>query len=455
MEIQRRGKRGKSRQIRAEAAVSGDLRGTDHPVIISSSGFIPIDRQITPSVINANWSVPPVQRTIGEFLAVAFLGFEFKVTPPEDIKDDPSTARLQAEALKGLRKADKVVKTLKNIRRCACDTLGYKHAVFEAALKTDGNWTAPSQFKWLRADSLAGAPQGMMGDNYSFDSLLPGIVFDRAQDQERIFQTSGTKPPVEITPADDYHVIIHVVDESPGDVSYMGGIDASIQEWRYARKRLMQYAHRLGVPKATATIDYNFLELFKALPADKKTMGVPTAIWDYLKDIVRLGQGSDNVFAMPPGTHLEYPSISSAKNVTELDQYLSREIVKHLLPNDVLEQLGASISSTSAPVLELFKIYVNSKRERAAQPFEEFHTWWLDYHNGFEDWTVTLEWWPWLQKDEAKETAEYREDFKEGAMPINEYRAKRNLPPLSDQEKEVLFQERQKLRGITAQSAAV
>ena len=395
-------------------------------VSISSSGFAPIERNINCSAINSALSVPPVQGLLLPISKIAFAGYDLLVKPPEEEKANDAK---QAEALKGIKLADRVVKSRDHIRDAFFDTLGYRHSLFNYSISSNEGWNLPDTFKRLPAISFEKAPDAVRNSDTLFsDHLLKGIVTDTNDDSIRFFQSqSSSGQPTEI----DAEEILHIRDRTPGDLSYVASIIPTIRQWSFARsKAVMKYLERVAAPNAVGTVDMKWMDLYAAgsVPGTA-TMGIPDSVWTYLKNIIQ-AQSTDTAFVMPAGTNLEYPSLS-ARPPIEIDQYLIREITTHLIPVNILDTLGSSISKSSAPALELFQHIVNGWRETCARPFEEFYSKILEL-NGFEGWTCELDWWPLIPEDKAEVHKEYFEGLSLGAVTINEYRKAHGLPELDE-----------------------
>ncbi len=397
-------------------------------VAISSAGFAAIDRNINCSAINAALSVPPVQGLLLPISKIAFNGYDIKPMPPEEEKANEAKV---AEATKGLLMADKIVKSRNHIRQAFFDTLGFRHAIYNYSMKTEEQWNIPDVFKRLPPTSFEVAPDSARNsDQYFSDPLLKGIVTDNNDDSVHFYQQqSKIGKPVEI----DAEQILHIRDETPGDLSYIASIIPTIRQWSFARaKAVMKYLERVAAPNAVGVIDFNYITQMAGPDGynGTKTMGIPSEVWNYLDAVIK-AQSTDTAFLMPPGTKLDYPSLS-ARPPIEIDQYLIREVTSHLIPVNILDTLGSAISKSSAPALELFQLIVNGWREVCARPFEEFYSKILET-NGFEGWTCEFQWWPLVPEDKELKHKEALDGAMNRLITVNEYRAMHdNLPALDE-----------------------
>lgn len=405
-------------------------------VSLSSAGFAAIDRNINCGAINAAMSVPPVQGLLLPISKIAFNGYDITPLPSEEEKANEAKV---AEATKGLLMADKIVRSRNHIRQAFFDTLGFRHAIYNYSMKTEEQWNIPDVFKRLPPASFEAAPDSARNsDQYFSDPLLKGIVTDNNDDSVHYWQSqSRTGEPVEI----DAEQILHVRDETPGDLSYIASIIPTIRQWSFARSQaVMKYLQRVAAPNAVGIIDFNYVTAMGGQSAygdsggdaylGNKTMGIPTEVWDYLDKVIK-AQSTDTAFLMPPGTKLDYPSLS-ARPPIEIDQYLIREVTSHLIPTNILDTLGSAISKSSAPALELFQLIVNGWREVCARPFEEFYSKILEL-NGFEGWTCEFQWWPLVPEDKTLKHKEALDGAMNRLITVNEYRAMHdNLPALDE-----------------------
>jgi hypothetical protein len=163
-------------------------------------------------------------------------------------------------------------------------------------------------------------------------------------------------------------------------------------------------------------------------------------------------QGSGNAFNVPPGSQLTYPPVSMPMRPTEIDQYIKRDIVNHLIPTSFLDTLGSTLSKSAQPALDLFILLANGWREVCARPFEAFYSKLLEL-NGFEGWTVTFDWWPIAPKDVSAEHSRALAAHGAGLLSINEARDMMGQPALDDTGLEALYAERDRLKGAVTTGA--
>ena len=406
----------------AEEAIpypKGKAEGMEHPIVAVNSGFIALknEKPITVQTIEADYSIGPVQEILIPTARAALPGFDFKIHPFDGVT--LSDAQL-AEAMNGLKRADKVVKALKNIRWAFFDTHGYRHALYNYSMANVGNWVMPDVFKHMDAASFGRAPSSLAGsEDFFLDPLLRGVVQDRRDDSIHFYQSQKRgSSPVELDPEQ----ILHIYDEIPGDKSMLGGCQPSIDQWRMSRRDLVLSSGRIGVPNATATID---IQLAQMEHQANEKMGIPAEVWDYLTNLIK-AQSTGTAFVMPPGVKLEYPN--TPKPNIEIDRYLRAEIAAHLIPTGILDTQGSAISKSSAPQLELFELICAGWREIDALPFEEFYSTILEI-NGFEA-SVTLDWWPIVPRDVNSEHTRVVEDWKAHIITVNETRKQLGYPAL-------------------------
>jgi hypothetical protein len=427
-----------STEAKGTGAAAG-IQGSSRPVVYSQPGFsplpfLPITRQVNAASIVSAFSVPPVMQTIIPVAKVAFPGYDIVPHPPEGTK---ASDQQLAEAKKGLKQADKVVKSLQQVRAIFYDLFGFRNSILNYSLETVGNWTLPAAFEHLPAESFSKSPTTMADpDRYWRDSLLRGIVIDRKDNTKHYYQVqTRAGDPVEI-PIDQ---VLHIVDETPGNKSHLEAILPTIDFWAFCRKALGLTVQRVGVPNAVATTSIEAMRLWSGDGTPQNpgiydgamTMGIPTPVWEHLDKIVKL-QASGNAFNLPPGSQLSYPTVNQPMRPTDVDQYVKREILNQIIPTNILDTLGAAISKSSQPSLDLFIILANGWREICAKPLEDWYSWLLSEKNGFEGYTVSFEWFPIVQEDINLEHQRVLNAMGSGLLLINEARKHIEEPELDD-----------------------
>jgi len=397
---------------------------------------------INPASIVSAFSVPPIQEAIVPIAMAAFPGFDVEIIPP-DGQIWPE-AKLQ-EAKKGLGVAHKVVKPLESIRWAYYDTIGFRHSIFNYSLKTDGNWTIPDTFNRLPAESFGKAPANASDSNKFWrDPLLQGIIVDRASGEKHFYQSQSLYgEPVEV-PEEE---LLHIFWELPGNQSILASIMPTIDFWHYVRKCLGLSVQRVGVPNAVATFD---LEAAKWLSENTDTSivnGLPSGIKDLMDEVVK-SQSIGTAFNLPPGGKLEYPATTGAEAAQAIDQYIERKLLLHLVPTQILDTMGQTLSKSSQPALDLFTILSQGWREVCAAPFEHFDEAILIGYNGFEDGTrVFYNWWPIKQEDKVAENNILVSHIANGIVSINEARKKAGYEELAAAGINALIDEHSRLNG--------
>jgi len=432
--------------------------GVEKPPVASNpnyaaTSYLPKASAINPSSIVNAYSLPPIQEAVIPIAVAAFPGFDIEIQPPDG--ETWADAKI-TEAQKGIRQADKVVRSLDQVRWAFYDTIGFRHAVFNYSLKTDGNWTLPDTFHRLPAESFGKAATSTTDrETWWKDPLLPGITQNRRNGDKHYFQAqSEYGEPVEI-PEDE---LLHIFWELPGNQSIIASILPTIDFWQFCRKCLGLSVQRQGVPNAVASFDLAAAEWFKTNSDSSQLVnGLPSNIWEYMDEVVK-SQSIGTAFNLPPGGKLEYPPTSGLQAAQEIDQYIERKLLMHLIPTHVLDTLGSAISKSSAPALDLFIILANGWREIDARPFEQYYSNLLNL-NGFEGAQVWFNWQPIIQADKTSEHNMIIQDIVQGIATINEARAKAGyseLPARSEMKPgykgptlEDLIDEHNKLSGIS------
>ena len=377
------------------------------------------------SIVNA-YNLPPIQEAIIPTGVAAFPGYDIEVSAPDG---ETWSEQKLSEAKWGIRHADKVVKSLEQVRWAFYDTIGYRHYLANYTLKTEGNWTLPATFQRLPAESFGKKSQVTQDtERFWLDPLLPGIAQDRKDGSKHYFQSqSQYGEPVEIHAEE----LLHIFWELPGNQSILASILPTIDFWQFCRKCLGLSVQRQGVPNAVATFDLAAAQWFAENSDGTLTNGLPSNVWSFMDEVVK-SQSSGTAFNLPPGGNLTYPATSGLQAAQEIDQYIERKLLLHLIPTHVLDTLGSAISKSSAPALDLFIILANGWREICARPFEEFYSNILEI-NGFEGWTCEFIWWPLIPEDKTLKHKEAVDGVDRKCISVNEYRAMHdNLPALDE-----------------------
>lgn len=421
--------------------------GTTRPVVSSqpvyaANAYVPRTTAINPSSIVSAFSVPPIQEAIIPIAMAAFPGFDVSIESPEGSKWPE--AKL-AEAKKGLAAIHKATNPIQNIRWAFYDTIGFRHAVFNYSLQTEGNWTIPEVFNRLPPESFGKAPTSA-GDINTWwkDPLLQGITTNRKDNSKHYYQAQTQfGEPVEI-PEEE---LLHIFWELPGNQSILASIMPTIDFWHFVRRCLGLAVQRTGVPNAVATYDLEAAKWLSENTDGSIVNGLPSGIKELMDEVVK-SQSIGTAFNLPPGGNLTYPATTGAEAAQAIDQYVERKLVLHLMPTQVLDTLGAAISKSSAPALELFTILANGWREVVASPLEHFDEMLLVEHNGFEDGTrVYYNWWPIVQADKVAEHNMVIQDVMNGIAGINEARVKVGYPELDEAGIGALIDEHNRLNG--------
>ena len=151
------------------------------------------DRLITPEITAADRNVHIVLSAIVGLNRMCFYGFDH-VIRPVDASDDtqgPRIAKVLAEIQRQEKRLGRVGKsrnvgTLGLIRAAALDGWTHRQAFNEYTAIREGNWTNFGDINHLQAQSFSTAPM-TFGTDMIQDAMLPGVVFDSAQDRTRYY----------------------------------------------------------------------------------------------------------------------------------------------------------------------------------------------------------------------------------------------------------------------------
>lgn len=351
--------------------------------------------------------IAPIARSLWQLQMVAFPYFDFKIVAPRNVivnKKDEERLLPKMEA------TDRKIDTTNCCKQTMYDVMTYGSSLFEIVWGEDEEgWIVPIALQRLPAVSFRQAPTHVSGNTtrYQCGNLLKGIVLDKETNLYHYYQlqdeTSGV--PVEIPAAN----IIHIKDSNSTFVDgepYLAGIVSTVAQLEFVRKRMMQTISRVGSPqtKVTVGVPKEYLEagggLTGALPGENTTLAdaMYSQLWEFGSALSE-NYSADASVVVPYGIDVDWQRPSVPLNPTEMDQYLIREAVSHIFPRDVLEVLSNSISTTSAPLLELLKIMVQGWQQICSIPFE--NQLWTKFLlvNGFREYRIELEWAPLIPED--------------------------------------------------------
>jgi len=432
-------------EIKTNAKRKTRVVGDPYPILPTYST---IYNRITPDLLEATAKVAPVQRSLRQLELIAFPWFEFNVVAPG--VGEAENKQEQA-LLDRMKQEDKRLKTNTLCKQSFYDLITYGSALFERVwVTTKDGWIVPN-LQRLPAKSFSYAVPEIQGNptRYLVGRILKGIVYDKQEQRMRFFQKQSTSSvPVEI----DAENVIHLKDECSNYVDgdpYLAGIVSTVTQLEFARKRMMQTVSRGGAPNAIVKVglpdsfkdDTGSKDLTTAMPGAGTTPNdqIYTDLWEYATLLVQ-NQSSDTAIAVPEGVDFQYQNIPISLDPTVPDSYLIRELISHIFPRDVLEVLSQSISTTSAPLLELLKMMIQGWQAVCSTPFEKV---WTEFaqKNGFDLYEVYFDWAPFIPDDPANEHKLALEKFMVHTITLDEYRESIGLDPLDKAQRVVIYEE--------------
>ncbi len=399
--------------------------------------------------------VAPIARSLWQLQLIAFPYFDFSILAPRGKEVKKSD---EDRLLPKMEEVDRKIRTSVCCAQTMYDVITYGSALFELVWKTDDDgWIVPAELQRLPAASFSQAPPGISGNTkrYQCGNLLKGIVLDKEDNSLHYYQTQdSTATPIEIPSAN----IIHIKDVNSVFVDgepYIAGIVSTISQLEFVRKRFMQTISRVGSPqmKVTVGVPEKYLPtdgsigITSALPgaSNSKSDMMFSQLWEFGSELAR-SQTADISFVAPEGVNVDWQRPVVPINPTDPDAYLIREAISHIFPRDVLEVLSASISTTSAPLLELLKIMVQGWQQTCAIPFE--NKLWTKFVevNGFKDYRVELDWSPLIPEDKKAEEDRAIRLFEQHIITLDEVRSKLGETKLDEKTRQTLFDEMLKYR---------
>ncbi len=409
-----------------------------------------INRNITPALLVADRSVFSVQSALRGLSRLCFAGMTpvFQALDEGDDTKQKQIDECNAEWKRMDSRLGRIGKrkragTLRLIEGAFMQGCTFRQSVFEFSHGIEeGGWDNITEIQLLPGETFASAPSSASGnDRYVPDKILPGIYFDKTDDLTRYCQTLGMGKTQELDPES----VIYIEDNSlPDDISVIRALVPTIEQFKQNREYAMLAVRRAGVPNMVAETDAKDIAALLQTGKFDQGVDIQDAI-DAGKELVE-AQGYDTAYGVPPMVRLKFPNISMPLNPWDVDQYLKQEILNFVFAKDVTESLAQAISVSSSPTKAVIDAIVAAERETWGSPFERFfNEHWLAA-NGF-DIEMYFDWWNYTPVDIDQEARNTREDRKAGIMLINEARAKRGLVPLTDEERALLYEEQQALKG--------
>ncbi len=427
-------------------AAPAQFSGSSVTKFNSPYGYVDRSAVVTPERIAANRSIPVVLESLSGLSRLCFGGFDHTLKPLDPSDDTQGKAiekataqiKLQEKRIGRIGKARKMG-TIGLIRAACLDGWSFRQALSEYATIQEGSWLNFAEIQHLPAQSFASAAT-LTGDNYLADKILPGIIFDRAQDLTRFFQygKTSTGQAQEL----DSENILYIEDVTvPDDLSFLKVLNPVMEAWKEVRRYGMTAERRVAVPNETERVDAN--DLVKMLTAK-----IPVKMQDLIDhcDDLAENQSYATKKVALAGTRIEYPNISMPLNPWEADAYLKKEVIDFFFKRDILEVTAQALSATNAPAKELLDVHIASERELWGKPYEGLWNAWLSW-NGFEL-TDEFAWWNWAPKDQEKERSHQLMSLNAGSMLINDYRKLQGWPEYSKEELAQLAEERQKIKPV-------
>lgn len=416
--------------------------GTSLPYVVTV-GSRWLNRPITADIIQEEFKIPTVFSSLQGLTQFVCPGFDFGVYPLEE-GNDTQTEKIK-EAVARIKKVDNRIGkagrltklgTIGMIRKALPELLGYRIAVFEYEYGENEGWVEPIEVQHLPSISFA-KPPTQFSTNFISDNLLKGVVFDLDSSELKLFQNTGRQGAnsVELNSEN----ILYMEDTGvPIEYSFGQMLAPVVEYWKDARKNLMTGSHRISVPNEVVELDWP--------PKDAPTGWGYTfgALREYADALVK-SQSIYNKKVTLPGMRIMYPNISMPLNPIEVDEYLERSIIALFFKRNLVEQTVQAISSTGAPIKAVLDALVRSYREATAKRWETF---WSDYltYNGFELF-VQFQWWDLTPLDVEAQIKNATMIFQAGGMHINDYRKACDQSPYTDEEIELLIDQKTRLKG--------
>lgn len=411
--------------------------------------------------IRATIEHPQVTRNINSLQQICFSGWSFKVVPPSDY-DAKKNSDVVRQVTNNLWEFNKIWQIEKKLREAFTAVLGYRYAPFEIGMGQIGKWQVPIYFEHLQPYGFARAPTQFpsdIDDNYVRDGLLKGVIYEGRDRKPRLFQAQAgaTKEPVEI-PTENVFMITDPNHRIVDGGSYFSGLVGTVLSHNNARQATNQVVSRAGAPNAEYHIkrpgedETGYAEPAASGTGESADMGSSySPWWNYGVNLARR-QSKDNRVVVPEDIDIVWPDLKIALNPLEPDHYFVQEIVDHLVPVDVLKQVG--LFGNAKDMLDYLQMIMGGYREMVGFPFMDLMTWVINL-NGYEGWWVEPVWVGLKPSDVQADKSHSLEALKAGGITIRRFYAETGRDPLNEglpgqpSEREELLQE-QAIRFKTA-----
>ena len=360
----------------------------------------------------------------------AFNGAKVKVIAPEDEAKDVGEDETHEVQAKVNAIDAKVVKTITRLRQTAYDEIIYGSALFERIDGTIEDWKAPVILKRLPAYSFCETPMGRVDFmRYVSGDILLGIIYDKVKCTYEYWQKqNNVGNPVQIPTKQIIHIRDEVSESVDGD-SFIAKVVPLIKKLEFSDVALMETVHRAGAPLLWITIE----EYRESPLAQGAGLWTPKKAYEEGKKI-SMNHGKNNAMVAPSCITPKTLDYSLPINPMDVVKGFEMRILNALIPKDFTEDAGASISKSAAPAMELLKLVAEGWRERVSRPFIEMWNKILE-ENGYEGWTVTIEWRELTPENKTAVFARAKVAFDMGTVfTENEIRAIAGYGPKSDED---------------------
>ncbi|HWQ20088.1 MAG TPA: ADP-ribosyltransferase, partial [Methanotrichaceae archaeon] len=402
-----------------------------------------------------------VDRILYQVLGLMMQGRSIQVNLPAEA--DAKALAHKAQIVKGkLLELDKRMGTERLMSLNWIDCITFGSGLTEVGWgKVDG-WTAPEYAIYLDATSFDWWPPYAVPPRFVTGRILRGIVYDAqerhteywqrpwmgsfpinldmtelAEDQRKEWMGEAQSKGARGIPEAN---ILHIKDTRsryPDGRTYLAGIAATAMQLEAVRKSMMQRVNRIGAPPLGIKVNEIYDEktgLSKADPFGRIDAPRYKRAYDAAVDIAK-NYGGNSVQIYWPEHEPQFQGLQATESIIEYDTYLKAEILNHLIPRDWVEQNGAAVSKSSAPLLDLALMVVRGWRKIIAAPYELLYTEILE-QNGFEGWSVEFTFEDPNTYDPIEIHREALQLWPTGGITIDRLYEVMGWEPLTDEERE-------------------
>lgn len=313
----------------------------------------------------------------------------------------------------------------------------------------------PGALRVLPFHSFSKEAMGSTGNEWQVDSLCPGIRFNQIEERYEFWQTKDDtdSEPTLVNPKGSGATqgIALMKDTILGNQSFVSTILPLFFGYLVAARRLDQAVFRNGGVTAFGKVDSDeLIRLGTSGTAISKEANMAYVTGQLVPDLVKTmrGLGTATSAVLLPGGKIEFPPISFPMDPMEAEKFFRMRILNTLIPRDIVETEGNSLTSTGPSILSLDAEVAEDWRPIVGPPIEWVLTHTILHANGFDDLKFVFDWRKLTPEDKPLRYQYALEAADAGYIPPSRLLKYLDMDQLSDVEKK-------ELKDRSAKKAAV